>query len=89
MLDVAPPLVPLALNSCAPSLLHSCTPALTPALTPAQGMDYDYTLAGYTRHLPSTIYDLAKEHLVSLARPAAGWLFVASCALATWHDSAC
>jgi hypothetical protein len=54
----------------------------------SQGMDYDYTLAGYTRHLPSTIYDLAKEHLVSLARPAGGSLVVASRAFTRWRLSA-
>lgn len=29
------------------------------------GFDYDYTLAHYSSHLQTLIYDLAKEHMVN------------------------
>lgn len=29
------------------------------------GFDYDYTLAHYSSHLQSLIYDLAKQHMVN------------------------
>lgn len=40
------------------------------------GFDYDYTLAHYSEHLQSLIYDLAKKHLVN--EVSCQWSFVSA-----------